>query len=66
MDYGHARGLEFSRRDYERALHLDPMYLPARVNLAYTAQMSGKLMQAWKHFSAVIDVRPSETDRFKK
>ena len=48
------------RRDYQRALRLDPQCLPARINLAYTAQVSGKLMQAWRHFTAVIEVRPSE------
>ncbi|XP_012943224.1 uncharacterized protein LOC101857057 [Aplysia californica] len=59
MDYGHQRGLEFARRDYQRALRLDPLCLPARINLAYTAQVSGKLMQAWRHFTAAIEVKPS-------
>ncbi|RUS90257.1 hypothetical protein EGW08_001946 [Elysia chlorotica] len=59
MDYGHKGGLELARRDYQRALRLDPQCLPARINLAYTAQVSGKLMQAWRHFTAVIEVRPS-------
>ncbi|CAG5115741.1 unnamed protein product, partial [Candidula unifasciata] len=45
-------------RDYQRVLHLDPMCLPARVNLAYAMQVSGKMMQAWKHFTSVIEVRP--------
>ncbi|XP_059155839.1 uncharacterized protein LOC131940934 [Physella acuta] len=58
MDYGHDVGLEMARRDYQRVLRLDPLCLPARINLAYTAQVSGKLMQAWKHFTAVIDLRP--------
>ena len=48
------------RRDYQRALVLDPLCLPARINLAYTQQVSGKLMQAWKHFTMVIEVKPSE------
>ncbi|GFR77474.1 tetratricopeptide repeat protein 6, partial [Elysia marginata] len=59
MDYGHKEGLELARRDYQRALRLDPQCLPARINLAYTAQVSGKLMQAWRHFTAVIEVRPN-------
>ena len=64
MDYGTARGLEFARRDYQRALRLDPLCLPARINLAYTAQVAGKLMQAWRHFTMVIQVRPSEGNYF--
>ncbi|XP_046576439.1 LOW QUALITY PROTEIN: uncharacterized protein LOC124284394 [Haliotis rubra] len=61
MDYGHDDGLKYARRDYERALILDPMCLAARVNLAYTMQVAGKLMQAWRHFTAAITVKP----RFK-
>ncbi|CAL1530862.1 unnamed protein product [Lymnaea stagnalis] len=57
MDYGHEQGIEMARRDYQRVLRLDPLCLPARINLAYTAQVSGKMMQAWKHFTAVIEVR---------
>ncbi|ESP04783.1 hypothetical protein LOTGIDRAFT_156007 [Lottia gigantea] len=59
MDYGHADGLDFARRDYQRALRLDPMCLPARVNLAYTLQVEGHLMQAWEQFTSAIEVKPT-------
>ena len=49
-----------SRRDYERALHLDPMCLPARVNLAYNMQVCGKHQQAWEQFTACLDINPGE------
>lgn len=61
MDYGSEQGLKFAKRDYQRVLHLDPMYFPARVNLAYAMQVSGEMMQAWKHFTAIIEVRPGMT-----
>lgn len=59
MDYGNKEGIIYARRDYERALHLDPLCLPARVNLAYTLQVSGKFMQAWHQFTAAIDIKPT-------
>ncbi|KAL3878456.1 hypothetical protein ACJMK2_030805 [Sinanodonta woodiana] len=59
MDFGSKEGLMYARRDYERALKLDPMCLPARVNLAYTLQVSGKFMQAWKHFTIAISIKPN-------
>ena len=60
MDYGHEAGIKQARRDYERALHLDPMCLTARVNLAYTMQVCGKLMQAWRNFTIAISLKGSE------
>ncbi|KAK6173455.1 hypothetical protein SNE40_016901 [Patella caerulea] len=59
MDYGNKDGLIFARRDYQRALKLNPMCLPARVNLAYTLQVEGHLMQAWRQFTAAIEVKPT-------
>lgn len=65
MDYGNEFGLKFAKRDYQRALRLDPFCLPARINLAYAAQMSGKQMQAWKHFTCIIEVKPSMKYTYK-
>jgi len=52
-----------SRHDYERVLRCDPMNLPARVNLAYTLQVSGHFMQAWRQFTCALDIRPSRTQQ---
>ena len=53
--------LEFNfRRDYQRAMHLNPTYLPARVNLAYTQQVAGKFFKAWHQFTAAIAIDPSK------
>ena len=49
----------FYRRDYQRVLRFDAMNLPARVNLAYTLQVSGHFMQAWRQFTTAIDLKPS-------
>ncbi|XP_072039506.1 uncharacterized protein [Amphiura filiformis] len=56
MDYGHQLTNLLARRDYERALHLDPMCLPARVNLAYNMQVCGKHQQAWEQFTACLNI----------
>ncbi|XP_033743076.1 uncharacterized protein LOC117329299 isoform X6 [Pecten maximus] len=58
MDCG-GDGLRCARRDYERALLRDPLCLPARVNLAYTLQVSAKFMQAWTQFTTAIAIRPT-------
>jgi len=50
----------FIRRDYERVLHIDPLCLPARVNLAYCLQVTGKFMQAWHQFTAAIAIDSSK------
>ncbi|KAL4230368.1 cytochrome c oxidase subunit 1 [Mactra antiquata] len=59
MDYGHEQGLRYAMRDYERVLRYDPYNLPARVNLAYTLQVSGHFMQAWRQFTIAIDMKPN-------
>ncbi|XP_078324094.1 uncharacterized protein LOC111124594 isoform X6 [Crassostrea virginica] len=58
MDYGSQRGVIYARRDYERALMQNPLHLPSRVNLAYTLQVSGKFMHAWRQFTAAIAINP--------
>jgi len=44
------------RRDYERALHINPQCLEAYVNLAHCLQVMGRFMQAWKQFTAAISI----------
>jgi len=46
------------RCDYERALHIDPQCLPAYNNLAHCLQVMGRFMQAWKQFTAAININP--------
>ena len=50
----------FCRRDYQRCLHMNALYLPARVNLAYTLQMVGHYQQAWHQFTAAINIDNSK------
>ncbi|XP_076446152.1 uncharacterized protein LOC143283739 isoform X2 [Babylonia areolata] len=57
MDYGHEAGIVQARRDFQRALRLDPTCLAARVNLAYTLQVCGKLMQAWRNFTIAVTMK---------
>ncbi|XP_060594169.1 uncharacterized protein LOC132748578 isoform X2 [Ruditapes philippinarum] len=59
MDFGHEKGLRYAMRDYQRVLRFDAMNLPARVNLAYTLQVSGHFMQAWRQFTTAIDLKPN-------
>ncbi|XP_078601975.1 uncharacterized protein LOC144876496 isoform X1 [Branchiostoma floridae x Branchiostoma japonicum] len=58
MDYGHEEGIIMARKDYEHALRLDPTNVAARVNLAYNLQVFGKFMQAWRQFTAAVDMSP--------
>ncbi|XP_022099054.1 uncharacterized protein LOC110983798 isoform X2 [Acanthaster planci] len=59
MDYGHEITHQMARRDYERALHLNPQCLPARVNLAYNLQVCGHFQQAWKQLTACLKINPN-------
>ncbi|XP_067933193.1 uncharacterized protein [Watersipora subatra] len=55
LDYANEAGVKAAQADYERALMLKPTYLPARINLAYSLQMSGKFQQSWTQFTIAID-----------
>jgi hypothetical protein len=55
LDFGTDMGRLFAGYDYQRCLVLKPMYLAARVNLAYNLQMHGKFMQAWQQFTIAIE-----------
>ncbi|XP_015759885.1 PREDICTED: uncharacterized protein LOC107339154 [Acropora digitifera] len=56
MDFGHDDGTVLGRRDYLKALHLDPLCLSARVNLGYNLQVEGRFQAAWKLFSSAISI----------
>eukprot|EP00794_Sanderia_malayensis_P018055 gene18055-19864_t len=56
MDYGTPKYNTLARRDYSRALHLDPMCLLARVNLAYSLQVQGRFKAAWMQFTKCIEL----------
>ncbi|XP_071844864.1 uncharacterized protein [Apostichopus japonicus] len=59
MDYGHMVTITLARRDCERALHLNPQSLEARVALGYNLQVCGKFKQAWNHFTAALIANPN-------
>ncbi|XP_033111439.1 uncharacterized protein LOC117112460 isoform X2 [Anneissia japonica] len=59
IDFHHEIAVRMARQDYETALHLDPLCLPARVNLAYTLQVTGKFQQAWTQFTACLQINPN-------
>ncbi len=47
------------RHDYERAIHLDPHCMKARVNLAFSYQMVGHFQKAWNELTVAIAVDDS-------
>ena len=49
------------RHDYQRVLHMDPLNVRARVNLALGLQVSSKFQQAWDQFSIAISVDPRKS-----
>jgi tetratricopeptide (TPR) repeat protein len=61
LEFGHSTGYLYAKRDYLRALHIDPMCLMARVNLAHYFQVTGRFMQAWHQFTAAIAINPRLT-----
>jgi len=56
MDFGHEDGTVLGRRDYLKALHMDPLCLSARVNLGYNLQVEGRFQAAWNQFSSAITI----------
>ncbi|XP_068717425.1 uncharacterized protein [Montipora capricornis] len=56
MDFGHDDGTVLGRRDYLKALHIDPLCLSARVNLGYNLQVEGRFQSAWNLFSSAITI----------
>lgn len=51
-----------ARRDYCRALHLNPRCSEASVNIAYLMQFEKRYKKAWEIFNAVITVNPRYDD----
>ena len=58
MDYNHKLGNLLGKRDYIRAVHLNPLCMEARVNLAYSLQMQGYFKKAWNLFTRTIEIDP--------
>ncbi|XP_074650504.1 uncharacterized protein LOC141905524 isoform X2 [Tubulanus polymorphus] len=65
LDFGTRTGVACARHDYERCIKLDPLYLPARVNLAYSLEMTGQFMQAWTQFTIAININPKYQPAFE-
>ncbi|XP_057307156.1 uncharacterized protein LOC130645247 isoform X1 [Hydractinia symbiolongicarpus] len=47
------------RRDYSRALHMDPSCAEARVNLAHCLQLNAQHMKAWYLYTRTIELAPA-------
>nr|XP_033809328.1 tetratricopeptide repeat protein 6 isoform X2 [Geotrypetes seraphini] len=58
MEYDDQRGVKLAQRDFQRALHLNPLYTKARICLGYSLQIQGKFQKAWNQFTIVIDIDP--------
>ncbi|XP_055989878.1 tetratricopeptide repeat protein 6 [Sorex fumeus] len=58
MEYGHDKATKQAQKDFIRALHFCPVYLRARICLAYNLQAQGKFQKAWNHFTIAIDSDP--------
>eukprot|EP00795_Rhopilema_esculentum_P011483 gene11483-21699_t len=56
IDYATAESTTEARRDFLRALHLNPKCLQARVSLAYTLQVQGRFKAAWIQFTKCIEL----------
>jgi len=56
MDHATVESNNMARRDFLRALRLNPSCLTARVNLAYGLQVQGRFKAAWIEFSKCIDI----------
>lgn len=55
-DYAHAVGRLEGRRDYQRAIRMDPRCISAYVNLAYSLQCDGRFMDAWNVVSSALRI----------
>ncbi len=60
VDYGHERGFERAKSDFERVLLRKPNDLDVRTNLAYLLQIKGKFMQSWSQFSLGITMNSGD------
>jgi len=52
-------GIYRGRKDFIRALHLNPQSAEARVNLAFGLQMEGSYMKAWNLFTKTLNINPN-------
>ncbi|XP_039597221.1 uncharacterized protein ttc6 [Polypterus senegalus] len=59
MDFGHQEATKAARKDFLRALHLNPLCSKARINLGYNLQVCGKFQKAWQQFTIAADLEPT-------
>jgi len=57
-DYGHAEGRVAGRCDYQRAIRVNPMCIPAYVNLCYSLQSEGRFQDAWNITTTALSIAP--------
>ncbi|KAH0620523.1 hypothetical protein JD844_021065 [Phrynosoma platyrhinos] len=58
MEYGHVEGTLRARKDFLKAVHLNPVSIKARLCLGYNLQVLGKFQKAWAQFTAAILIDP--------
>ncbi|XP_040598979.1 tetratricopeptide repeat protein 6 [Mesocricetus auratus] len=58
MEYGQDEALKLAKKDFLRALHLDPASSKARISLGYNLQAQGKFQKAWNHFTIATEADP--------
>ncbi|XP_074853635.1 tetratricopeptide repeat protein 6 [Carettochelys insculpta] len=58
MEYGHEAGSIQAQKDFQKALHLNPKCVKARICLGYNLQALGKFQKAWNQFTIAIDIDP--------
>ncbi|XP_030069551.1 tetratricopeptide repeat protein 6 [Microcaecilia unicolor] len=58
MEYSDPRGIKLAQRDFQRAVHLNPLYIKARICLGYSLQIEGKFQKAWHQFTVLLDLDP--------
>uniref|UniRef100_A0A8D0C2M8 Tetratricopeptide repeat domain 6 n=1 Tax=Salvator merianae TaxID=96440 RepID=A0A8D0C2M8_SALMN len=58
LEYDAMEGTEQALKDFVKAIHLNPVYIKARLCLGYTLQALGKFQRAWAQFTAAIQMDP--------
>ncbi|XP_062974543.1 tetratricopeptide repeat protein 6 [Elgaria multicarinata webbii] len=58
MEFGHEQGNIQARKDFLKAVHLNPTCIKARLCLGYNLQALGKFQKAWAQFTAAILIDP--------
>ncbi|XP_029454762.1 tetratricopeptide repeat protein 6 [Rhinatrema bivittatum] len=58
MEYSNTRGIKLAQKDFQRALHLNPLSIKARICLGYNLQIQGHFQKAWTQFTIALDINP--------